>query len=98
MLGGKWHPIVDWAEIDPKLDPDEMEKVTCLFLCGFFCHLKGTLLEFLLSKFVICSYILVGYVQIPLKYLLLLVYDVCFNTYKNCIYWKSSQIMPMRTS
>ena len=37
MLGGKWHPIVDWDEIDPELDPDEMAKVTFLFLCGFVC-------------------------------------------------------------
>ena len=96
MLGGKWHPIVDWAEIDPKLDPDEMAKVTCFFV--WIClYLKGTLLEFLLSKFVICSYILVRSVQIHLKYISLIVYDVCFNTDKTCIYWKYSKIMPMRT-
>ena len=33
MLGGKWHPVVDWAEIDPELDPDEMANVTCFFVC-----------------------------------------------------------------
>ena len=64
MLGGKWHPVLDWAEIDPELDPDEMAKVTCFFCVWICLYLKGTLLEFLLSKFVICSYILVGFVQI----------------------------------
>ena len=36
MLGGKWHPVVDWAEIDPELDPDEMTKVTCYFSVDLF--------------------------------------------------------------
>lgn len=32
MLGGKWHPVVDWAEIDPELDPDEMAKIKIAFI------------------------------------------------------------------
>ena len=35
MLGGKWRVLVDWAESNPELDPDEMAKVSCLFLSGF---------------------------------------------------------------
>ena len=36
MLGGKWHPVVDWDEIDPELDPDEMAKITCCFCVDLF--------------------------------------------------------------
>jgi len=32
MLGGKWRLLVDWAESDPELDPDEMAKVKVAFV------------------------------------------------------------------
>ncbi|KAJ7536287.1 hypothetical protein O6H91_12G063400 [Diphasiastrum complanatum] len=32
LLGGKWRPVVDWAESEPEPDPDEMAKVTTAFV------------------------------------------------------------------
>jgi len=32
MLGGKWRVLVDWAESNPELDPDEMAKVKVAFV------------------------------------------------------------------
>eukprot|EP00249_Psilotum_nudum_P005047 c18534_g1_i1 orf=317-1885(+) len=32
LLGGKWHPAVDWASSEPEPDPEEMSKVKIAFV------------------------------------------------------------------
>ncbi|XP_077223249.1 uncharacterized protein LOC143856833 isoform X2 [Tasmannia lanceolata] len=32
LLSGKWHPIVDWAEQEPEIDPEEMAKIKIAFV------------------------------------------------------------------
>ncbi|XP_058080902.1 uncharacterized protein LOC131229058 isoform X4 [Magnolia sinica] len=32
VLGDKWHPIVDWAEKEPEIDPEELAKIKVAFV------------------------------------------------------------------
>uniref|UniRef100_A0A0D6QUX4 RRM domain-containing protein n=2 Tax=Araucaria cunninghamii TaxID=56994 RepID=A0A0D6QUX4_ARACU len=34
LLGGKWHPVVDWAESEPEVDPTELAKVKIAFVAN----------------------------------------------------------------
>ncbi|KAF8408193.1 hypothetical protein HHK36_007335 [Tetracentron sinense] len=32
LLGGKWHPVVDWAEEEPEIDSEQMAKIKIAFV------------------------------------------------------------------
>ncbi|CAL9758131.1 unnamed protein product [Musa acuminata subsp. burmannicoides] len=32
LLAGKWHPVIDWAEKEPEIDPEELSKIKAAFI------------------------------------------------------------------
>ncbi|THU74591.1 hypothetical protein C4D60_Mb04t35000 [Musa balbisiana] len=32
LLAGKWHPVIDWAEKEPEIDPEELLKIKAAFI------------------------------------------------------------------
>ncbi|CAL9089443.1 unnamed protein product [Musa textilis] len=32
LLAGKWHPVIDWAEKQPEIDPEELSKIKAAFI------------------------------------------------------------------
>lgn len=50
-LGGKWRPIVDWAQTEPEPDPDEMAKVKVAFVGNLPSNVKEDFLRKIFEPF-----------------------------------------------